>query len=149
MPIVVHMHANINNKRPYGRDEALIFLNEVLPAAPDVPVQIAHLAGAGGYDDPTDQALAVFVEALANHDARAARLYFDVTGVVAAGISVDNANLVARRIRQLGVDRVLYGSDAAAGGNLAPREGWAAFGRLPLSDAEFRTIANSVTPYMR
>ena len=35
------------------------FLNEVLPVAPDVPVQIAHLTGAGAYDDPlVDQALA-------------------------------------------------------------------------------------------
>jgi predicted TIM-barrel fold metal-dependent hydrolase len=45
MPIVVHMRATISEKLPYGADEARIFLNEMLPAAPDVPVQIAHLAG--------------------------------------------------------------------------------------------------------
>ena len=37
MPIVVHMRASITQKLPYGRDEARIFLNELLPAAPDVP----------------------------------------------------------------------------------------------------------------
>src|SRR2546426_10739339 len=42
-------------RHPHGRDEARIFLNEVLPAAPDIPGQIAHLTGAGGYDDSTDQ----------------------------------------------------------------------------------------------
>lgn len=41
MPIVVHMHASVNLKRPYGRAEAQIFLDDLLPAAPDVPVQIA------------------------------------------------------------------------------------------------------------
>jgi uncharacterized protein len=52
MPIVVHMHPSVTRHRPYGEKEARIFLNEVLPAAAQVPVQIAHLAGAGGYDDP-------------------------------------------------------------------------------------------------
>ena len=31
------------------------------------------------------------------------------------------ANLIATRIRQLGIARVLYGSDGAGGGNLVPR----------------------------
>src|SRR5678816_2824548 len=33
MPIVVHLHASIDNQRKYGADEARIFLNELLPAA--------------------------------------------------------------------------------------------------------------------
>src|SRR5207249_5026 len=82
MSIVVHMRASISKKMKYGRDEARIFLNDILSAAPDVPVQIAHLAGAGGYDDPlVDEALAVFVEAIGNEDSRAKQLYFDVTTV--------------------------------------------------------------------
>src|SRR5687768_14708173 len=44
---------------------------------------------------------------------------------------------------------VLYGSDAAVGGNLRPREGWAAFRRLPLTDGEFERIARNVAPYLR
>lgn len=149
MPIVVHMRSSISRRLPYGRDEALIFLNEIRPAAPDVPIQIAHLAGAGGYDATTDSALAVFADAIASRDPRTDRLYFDVTTVVPPGISVERADLVARRIRQLGVDRILYGSDAASGNNLRPSEGWAAFLRLPLSEAEFRAIASNVAPYAR
>jgi len=150
MPIVVHMRASISRRVSYGRDEARVFLNEFLPAAPDIAVQIAHLAGAGGYSDPlVDQALAVFVEAIATRDPRAKRLYFDVTTVVDLDISVEQAKLVATRIRQLGVERILYGSDAASGGNLPPRQGWAAFRQLPLSEAEFTTIANNIAPYMR
>jgi predicted TIM-barrel fold metal-dependent hydrolase len=150
MPVVVHMRASISRQLRYGRDEARIFLQEILPAAPDVPVQIAHLAGAGGYADPlVDQALAVFVEAIQKRDRRARRLYFDVTTVVTPDITTEQAQLVATRVRELGVERILYGSDAASGGNLPPREGWAAFRRLPLSDREFRAIARNVAPYMR
>jgi hypothetical protein len=56
---------------------------------------------------------------------------------------------VAKRIRQAGVKRILYGSDAAAGTSLRPREGWAAFRRLPLTEAEFRQITKNLAPYLR
>lgn len=148
MSIVVHMHASISKGRPYGRTEADIFLNQLLPQARDVSVQIAHLAGAGGYDSTDDAALAVFVDAVAKHDPRTERLYFDATGVVGPDLPPGQADLIVQRIRQLGVQRVLYGSDAAVAGN-SPQQGWATFRRLPLTDAEFQTIANNLTPYMR
>lgn len=150
MAIIVHMRSSVTLRRPYGADQARIFLNELLPLAPDVPVQIAHLAGAGAYDDPlVDQALAVFVDAVAKQDRRMTHVYFDVSGVVGYGNWAEKAGLIATRIRQLGVTRVLYGSDGFGGGNLAPREAWAAFLQLPLSDAEFHTIANNIAPYMQ
>lgn len=62
MAIVVHMRPSVTRNRPYGAKEARTFLNEVLPSAPHVPIQIAHLAGAGGFDDPSvDSALSVFI----------------------------------------------------------------------------------------
>lgn len=150
MAIVVHMRASISQKLAYGRDEARIFLNEIVPAAPEVPIQIAHLAGAGDYADPlVDQALAVFVEAIEKGDPRAKQLYFDVTTVALPNATAEQAKLIVTRIRQLGVQRILYGSDAASGTNLPPREGWAAFRKLPLTDAEFQTIAGNVAPYLR
>ena len=148
MAIVIHMRASISRNLPYGREEARIFFDSILPAAPHVPVQIAHLAGAGGYDATTDSALSVFVDAIARHDPRAQRLWFDVT-TVCRNMTSDDARLIAQRIRQLGPERVLYGSDAAAGDNLAPRAAWAEFLKLPLTAAEFRTIATNVAPYMR
>ncbi len=149
MPIVVHMHTSISKRRNYGGAQAHVFLNELLPEAPDIPVQIAHLTGAGDYDDSTDAVLAVFVEAIRDGDPRVKNLWFDVTSVVLADIALEKAKLVATRIRQIGLDRVLYGSDAPAGGNLPPREGWAAFRQLPLTDREFLTIAENVAPYAR
>jgi hypothetical protein len=121
------------------------------PAAPEIPVQIAHLAGAGpGYADPlVDDALGVFVEAITKGDHRTKNLYFDVTTMVPRRMPPERRQLVATRIRQLGLQRILYGSDAAVRGNLPPKEGWEAFRSLPLSEEEFRTIAGNVPPYFR
>jgi predicted TIM-barrel fold metal-dependent hydrolase len=151
MAIVVHLRASISRQRPYGAEQARVFLDELLPVAPDIPVQIAHLAGSGpGYDDPPAQrAMAVFAAAVEQNDPRTHRLWFDVATVVDRNPSPSTAELVARRIRQVGTERTLYGSDAALGDNLRPREGWAAFHRLPLSEDEFKQIASNVAPYLR
>lgn len=151
MTIAIHIRASISLKRPYGAAQARVFLEQLLPLVPNSHVQIAHLAGTGpGYDDPpSDQALAVLAEAVDRRDPRARRLWFDVASCVDLNISTDNAALVAKRIRQIGVKRILYGSDAAVGDNLRPRESWAAFRRLPLTEAEFKQIARNVAPYLR
>jgi uncharacterized protein len=149
MPIVVHMHTSHDRHRKYGADEARVFLNELLPAAPDVPVQIAHLAGSGGYDDDTDAALGVLADAITKHDTRMKNVWFDAAVVVQSPVSADDLRRIAARIRQIGVERVLYGSDAAVTPAAYPKAGWAAFRLLPLSEAEFRVIASNFTPYMR
>jgi predicted TIM-barrel fold metal-dependent hydrolase len=148
MAIVAHIHANINNKRPYGRAEALIFLNDILPSAPNVTVQIAHLAGAGRYDDMTDSAAAVFAEAIARHDPRTAHLWFDASGIGILPLNADQKRRLVDRMRQIGLERILYGSDGAIPG-FGPREYWATFKTLPLTEAELRIIATNVAPYLR
>jgi len=83
-------------------------------------------------------------------DPRARNLWFDVATVVTPDISARNAARVATRIRQLGVGRILYGSDTPDKDHLTPRKGWAAFhDLLPLTEAELRTIANNAPPYGR
>jgi len=47
------------------------------------------------------------------------------------------------------VKRVLFGSDAAVAPNVPPKEAWAVFRRLPLTEKEFATIARNVAPYLR
>jgi len=148
MAIVVHMHPSIDLHRKYGAAQARVFLNELLPAVPDVAVQIAHLAGSGGYDAATDSALSVFTDAIAKHDARMKNVWFDAAVVARPAMAQDQLQQMATRIRQIGVERVLFGSDAA-GNPLTPQAVLAAFRRLPLSDAEFRSIANNEAPYMR
>ena len=149
MAIVVHLRASISRERPYGATQARIFLEQLLPLATDVPVQVAHLAGTGpGYDDPpADSAMAVLADAVARGNRYTGRLWFDVTSVVVTGISPAKAALVARRVRRVGIERVLFGSDAAVGENLRPRESWAAFRGLPLTDDEVARIADNLAPY--
>ena len=65
------------------------------------------------------------------------------------GLWAQRKDLIVARIRQIGVDRILYGSDGAAGPGRSPREAWQSFTELPLSDAEIRTVAGNVAPYMR
>jgi predicted TIM-barrel fold metal-dependent hydrolase len=151
MAIVVHLRASISRNRPYGAAQAQIFLEQLLPLVPDVPVQVAHLAGAGpGYDDPpAHEAMAVLAQAVEKGDPRTRQLWFDVATVVDRNLSPVHAVLLAQRIRQVGKERILYGSDAALGGNLRPREGWAAFRQLPLTDSEFASIASNLAPYFR
>jgi uncharacterized protein len=149
MTIVVHVRASVTQKLPYGREEALIFLNELMPASPDVVVQIAHLAGAGSWqDEGAQQALEVFADAVAKQDPRTRRLYVDVTAL-GAPPAADKAPWWAAIIRRLGIERVLFGSDATLP-NATPGDAWAALRRLlPLTDDEFRVIAANVPPYLR
>jgi len=151
MAIVVHLRANIGNKRPYGAAEARAFLDKVLPAAPDVPVQIAHLGGTGpGFDDPPSrEVLATLAGAVERGHPATRRLWFDLASIVQPDITPTDAALLARHIRQIGAARVLYGTDSAQGANLRPAAAWAAFRRLPLSEAEFAQIATNLPPYLK
>jgi predicted TIM-barrel fold metal-dependent hydrolase len=150
MAITVHMHSSVTRHRPYGTKEAQIFLDHVLPAAAGTYVQIAHFAGSGGYDDPgTDEALCVFIRAIRKHDPRMKLVYFDITNVAGLGNWKSKKDLIAKRTREIGLARVLFGSDGYFGGGVTPAHAWADFRSLPLSEAEFRTIENNITPYMR
>jgi predicted TIM-barrel fold metal-dependent hydrolase len=151
MAIVAHMRASISKQRPYGPEHARAFLEQLLPLVPDIPVQIAHLAASGpGYNDPqADAALAVLADAVAKNDPRTRKLWFDVTTVAVPRNSAEVSALLVKRIRQIGANRILYGSDAATGSNLRPREAWEAFCHLELSKKEIETIASNVAPYLR
>ena len=148
IPIVIHMRASISARLRYGRDEARIFLDSILPAAPDILVQIAHLAGAGGYDATTDSALSVFVDAVARRDPRAQQLWFDVTTVARNATDAD-AKLIASRIPAARSSACAVRIGRRHRRQPAAARGVGRLPRLPLTAAEFRTIAANVAPYMR
>jgi predicted TIM-barrel fold metal-dependent hydrolase len=148
IPIVAHLWTTDPS---YGEEHSKVFLDRIVSVAPDIPIQVAHLGGAGPrYPDQTDRALSVFAEAIAAGDLRTRNLYFDVATNVTAETPKAEAEALVRRLRQIGMNRILYGSDIAADGNPAPREGWGIFrAMLPLAEAEVRTIAGNVAPYLR
>ena len=144
MPIVAHLWINPEFETEGGQ-HAKVFLDQLLPEVPDVTVQIAHMAGGGR---STDTALAVFADAIAAKNPLTKNLYFDVAtltvGQTKAGLQKD-----ADRMRQIGLKRIHYGTDASPP-NPSPYNAWADFkGRMPLTDAEFRIVATNVAPYLR
>ena len=151
MPIVVHMRASYSQQLAYGAEEARIFLRELVPAAPDVVIQIAHMAGGGAPGDTGAQAaLRVFADAVSTRDPATKNLYFEVSGTgVTPRTTADEATLARGgdapyRHRA----NSLRDPDGAAGGNPAPREAWEAFRQLPLTSDEFRAIAGNIAPYL-
>ena len=76
-------------------------------------------------------------------------VWFDATVVVRPAMSPDDLQRIAARIRQIGIKRVLYGSDAATSPLAYPKAGWAAFQRLPLTADELRVVATNIPPYLR
>jgi uncharacterized protein len=130
---------------------ARIVLDSVLPAAPDVPIQIAHMGSAGGQPD---EATKVFADAIAAKDPRTKNLCFDITQTVLTDDSQkpDELQRIADALRRIGLERIYFGTDMTLpgpGNNPPPREHWKAVRKLPLTDAELRTIAENVPPYLR
>jgi uncharacterized protein len=144
LAIIAHLFTDATYEKE-GRTYAAVVLNELLPAAPDVPVQIAHMAGGGR---ATDSALEVFADAIARGDPRAKHLYFDVA-TLTAGETPEGLRRDAMRMRQIGFGRILFGTDASPP-NPSPRESWELFRvRMPLTDGELRAIASNAAPYFR
>jgi predicted TIM-barrel fold metal-dependent hydrolase len=147
LAIIIHLW----KPAPYGREHSEAFLSQVVPSAPNVPVQIAHM-GASGPSYHADRAVSVFAEAAAAGDLRMRNVYVDVASMVVPGTPDEDLELIATRLRQFGMGRILFGSDRSPGAidrNEGPGAAWLSFRRLPLTEEEFATIAANVAPYFR
>ncbi|KFI08250.1 amidohydrolase family protein [Massilia sp. BSC265] len=133
--------------RETGVREARLLVDQLLPHAPGVPVQVAY--SGEGEASPQLAALGVLADAAARQDPRMRHVWVDVAAFARPGLSAADARRLVRRLRQVGMERVLYGSDAEIGADVGPREAWAAFRSLPLTDAEAARVANNVMPYLR
>ena len=117
LAITVHVRGG----RSYGREHADIFLNQLLPAALDIPVQIAHLWGGDGFSEGAVAALVAYADAVSAHHRATRNLYFDVTqlALILDG-QKDALQTMATLIRRIGVGRILYGSDGPMLGMFSP-----------------------------
>ena len=145
-PVLVHMRARGGSN--YGAEDAQIFLDKLVPMAPDIEIVVAHFGASGpGYPPQNDEVMAVFAAAAERKDPRMSNLYFDVATNVTAETTPADAAVIAQRIRQLGPSLVLYGSDLSPpGGSIS--QGWEIFRtKVPLTDAELQQIANNRTRF--
>ena len=155
LAVVVHLGGRGED---FGAPDAEAFLDEVLPAAADVPVQVAHVAGPGGLGPGTRASARAFAAALEDHPERTKNLLFDLSGVPAPTYLAKGDTALVRRIeklnrafvetvRLLGTDRVVYGTDWPAVSMGRYLEGLRR--DLPLSDEEFLDLVDDRAPYLR
>jgi len=146
VPILVHMRAR--GGLDYGAEDAHIFLEKLMPVAPDVAVIVAHLSGGGGYSPELDQVMEAFGDAAQRRRKGTKNLFFDVAGVVTPEASVADCASIAKRVRQVGASHILYGSDTLPPGGTI-RAGWEIFrSKVPLTAGEFQTIMSNRLPFV-
>jgi len=159
LPVLIHLRTR---EPRYGAVDARGFVDRVLARAPNIPVIVAHMAGWGGYDEGTDAALGVFVDAI-EAGRLSERVAFGLGAVVfeprAAGGDTARARLVreanvrlAARIRAVGLGRVLYATDWPGWPPVGASAAKIAANRqlireaLPLEPGEIETIFANVSP---
>ena len=151
LAIVIHMQTRPST---YGPEDATIFLRDVLPSAPHVTIQIAHVGSGGGLDKGVLAVLAVFAAAIHDKPKLSAHLQFDTAMVPdlfsnkrklsAAKGDVAELDTVMHKI---GMKRFLPASDYTLGLDLKAyfTNQKASFA---LGDTEWRTIARNRAPYV-
>ena len=80
-PVLIHTRTR---EPDYGSIDIKLFIDKVLSEAPSIDMQIAHLAGSGGYDDGADRAMAQFTEAFIDGRLEPSNFQFDLAGVIVA-----------------------------------------------------------------
>jgi predicted TIM-barrel fold metal-dependent hydrolase len=94
--------------------------------------------------------MVVLAEAAANSLPAMKNVYFDLATNVVPRSPDANAEFMTARIRQIGVSRILYGSDMAIGDNAPAAEAWrTARDRLGLTRRELETISKNVVPFLK
>ena len=147
MPIVAHIATPETRKSEVAaRESSMIFLNQILPIAPDIDIQLAHLAGSGAFDPINEAAFTVFADSISSGDNRTKNLYFDFSG---GNIEKGAADRLVIAMRKVGLKRFLFGSDRAGTNGPPPDVARKNFLQLPLTENEFKTIAANVMLWVK
>jgi predicted TIM-barrel fold metal-dependent hydrolase len=144
--IVIHLRTQ---RMDYGAPDIRRFVQEVLPAVGNTPVQIAHAAGWGGIDQATLSALGAFADAIETNPGRFRHVWFDLSGVWTDKSSAADKQALVALIRRIGLMHFLPASDWPYNGdNLADYYG-RVYPELPLTEREWAIIRKNVAPYAR
>lgn len=144
--IVIHLRTPQMN---YGAPDVRRFIRDVLPAAGDTPVQIAHAAGWGGIDSATLSALGAFADAIQQNPQRFRSVWFDLSGVWSDKTSAADKQALVVLIRRIGPEHFVAGSDWPYHGDDLADYYNRIYPELPLTPAEWAIIRSNVAPYAR
>lgn len=148
--IVAHVASTQSWQDPaIAVDQVRPFLSDVLPAATDVTVQIAHVYMDTGWTPDADRVFDLFAAAIRDDAPGARNLYFDLSGSpIRANSSTASLELLAARMRSVGLNRFLFASDRSGARNPPPKDALNNVRRLPLTPEEFEDIADNRMPYL-
>lgn len=155
LALVVHLQTR---DEEFGGDEVDVFVDEVLPAAPDVPVQIAHMGGSSDFDAAARRAVRAFRRAFDDHPERTRNVFFDM-GLVprlptrAQGDSARRERYeemnrkFVEAVREVGPDRVVFGTDFPEAQPPSYVRGLRE--ALDMTEAELADLFDDRAPYLR
>lgn len=141
LAIAIHMRTRDPD---YGAQDVRIFIEQVLPQARGVPVQIAHAAGWGRTDANTFSALEAFADALAEAPSWHDQVYFDLAAVHGDESSDGDLFRLAALVRRIGPGRFVAASDWPFALDLADYY-QRRYPLLPLSAQEWATIRRNTS----
>jgi predicted TIM-barrel fold metal-dependent hydrolase len=144
--IVIHLRGQ---RMDYGAPDVQRFVEDVLPAAGDTPVQIAHAGGWGGLDAATLSALGAFADAIDEKPQRFRHVWFDLSGVWTDKSSDADKQALIATIRRIGLKHFLPGSDWPYNGDNLADYYDRVYPELPLTPGEWEIIRRNVAPYAR
>jgi len=140
IPILLHLKNNLSD---FGRGDVELFVDNILEAIPPVRLILAHMGGDGGFTRETVAVLETFINYFddkKHHPDH--QIYFELSGAVIYQ-NLDYPGKVsyerlAELIRQIGLDRVVYGSDYPVMPSVEYRKLLKKY--LPLEEKEFKQI---------
>lgn len=145
LAIMIHMRTRA---RDYGAQDVAIFVEDILPQAPDVPVVIAHSGGWGGTDANTLSALEGFATAIERDPVIRRNLFFDLAQLFDQTTTADDLHSLVLLVRRIGVEAFVPGSDWPFSGDLSTYYAQT-YPRLPLADHEMTGIRTREVSPMR
>jgi predicted TIM-barrel fold metal-dependent hydrolase len=146
LAVMIHLRTQ---RMDYGASDVRRFVEEVLPAAGNTPVQIAHAGGWGGIDAATLSALGAFADFAETDPRRFRRVWFDLAGVWTDKSSAADKQELVRLIRRIGLSHFLPASDWPYPGDNLEDYYNRVYLELPLTQKEWTIIRNNVAPYAR
>jgi predicted TIM-barrel fold metal-dependent hydrolase len=142
LPMVIHLGTSAD----FSTAEAESFIRDILPRAGGAWVQIAHAGTFGGEDKVNLNSLNAFAAHIAHHDPATRHVLFDISEAVTEKTTADDAAALVAVMRKIGLSRFLPGSDFDGRSSKTADELFRE--KLPLSAAEWRTVARNCAPWV-